>query len=727
MGESRIAGYRRSTVSYRNVKTKRLLQTGAALVVACVLMIPVGGPTAAFAVSEADPPAPTPTPTPAVATPTPEPTQTSVVSPSPSLPPAPVPSVDPAPDSSAQAQVDVQPLAAAVPAPSGARISTSTDAYGSAIAASKAMFPNGAGTVIITPGAYPVFSSAAAGLAAEVGGPVLPVLSGSIPAAILSELRRLRPSAIIAVGGYPYLSTPLLNALKTVTANVRHIGGATLYEASRRVFEQSTARADTIYLTAGNSNEDPALAATLAAVHNRRVLVVSSHSAPLDQLTISTLRAAGTRSIVVVRSNATVPAAYEAALRSAGFGVSSLSNADPALLASSAAVSGPRATTAIVVNPSRRHDLAIAATVAGAMHVPLYFARYECLADAASSALTASGARVLAIGDTGTLSAAAATGVGCTAQKAALQSSLDAAIRATMAQWSGTYTVTVRQLGGLGETVSIGSGIRREPASMMKLFAAWAILTRAQMGWVNLNSVLPSGVTLGACLKVMIHASDNYCHTDIVHWIGIPAINKMIKDAGFANTAYGSVPVGTSVLYAGNRTTSNDLALLMQRLDEGSLLNRSWSDHLLGLMRSQIWRSRIASGIPPGIAQASKPGSLWIASGLTQGDTAIVYGSRYKYALSIMGDDNPPRDALKMISRTVYEHFNGTFGLAKVYPVDQMVTVAQAPLCSSPRPSIVAWAPAGTAIEVIDAQREWYLVRWGTRQLWMHHTYLKNR
>jgi beta-lactamase class A len=325
------------------------------------------------------------------------------------------------------------------------------------------------------------------------------------------------------------------------------------------------------------------------------------------------------------------------------------------------------------------------------------------------------------------LAAAVVDNLDCSTIRARSVSGLNAAIRETLADYPGAFSVTVRELGGLGVITEVGGGVRREPASMMKIFAAWAALKRVEQGRATMTTRLSSGVPLGLCVQVMIHVSDNYCHADIVHWIGIAEINRMIREAGFTNTVYGTVAPGASVLYAGNRTTTNDLAWMMERLADRSILTKQYADHLVNLMRSQIWRSRIASGIPPGVPQASKPGAIWLASGLLQGDTAIVNGPRSTYVLSIIGDDGPPQAALRAISRTVYTHFNGAFGAAASYPAQQMVTRTPSLLRSSPGGAIVTTIPAGVLVQVLDAQRDWYQLQYGSRQLWVYYSGLRNR
>lgn len=382
---------------------------------------------------------------------------------------------------------------------------------------------------------------------------------------------------------------------------------------------------------------------------------------------------------------------------------------------------------AIMANSEATPDVAVAAALAAVTRQPLYYGVALCAPDSVASHLAAKKLPITGLGGAEWLNADALAGRGCTALKTDKQSKLNTAIRATIGKHAGSFTVTVREIGGLGVTTSVGGTSAREPASMMKLYAAWAALKRVDQGRASLDTKLASGLTLRTCIHVMIHVSDNYCHTDIVHWIGIPTLNSMIRSAGFTGSRYGSVPKGTSVLYAGNRATTNDLSRFVGMLEKGQLLSAASTERLLGLMELQIWRSRIASGIPPGVNQASKPGALWIASGLTQSDTAVVYGPKSTYAISIIGLDGPSRAALRAISRTVYEKLNGSFGTAASYPVNQMITTKSTSVRASPAGSTVGTAAKGRTIEVIDAVRDWYLVRWGSSERYIHLSALRNR
>lgn len=714
---------------YRYAKTTRWLQTGAALVVAGVLMIPAGGPDPASAATPAVTPTPTPTPTAgSEGDPAPTPSPTLTVPPAqqaPSPEPSPTPA-DPDVDADADAadSPTVAPLAATVP-PSGARIQ-GTDTFSNAVEASKATYPTGASTVVLVSATYPIFAPVAAPLAAQLEAPVLFTAATSLPAVVRTELQRLRPARIVVIGGPTIISDAVVTQLRTLAATVGRTGGPTAWDTSRAILAATTGSADTVYLAGGATNDDAPLAVVAAAAAGARALVVSGKTTTAEPETIAALRGVGARTVVMVGSTARLNSAYEASLRAAGFTVQLLVDADRFRLSALVAARVAAPPRSLVVNPLNAADQAIGSTLAVSLGMPLYYSSHSCLPDVSSAQISA-GPPLLLMGNTYWLGAAVANGVSCAVERPRLNAALTEAVQATAAGFTGVFSVTVREITGAWQLASIWGGAQREPASMMKLFAAWAALKRMEEGRATTSTILPSGVSIGACLKVMIHASDNYCHTDIVHWIGIAELNRMIRAAGFVNTSYGTVPPGTSVLYAGNRTTTNDLAALVYGLSSRSILTAQFADYLLAHMKSQIFRTRIPSGIPPGIAQASKPGALWVAAGLLQGDTAIVRGPRSTYVISIIGDNGPPQAALRAISRTVYEHLNGTFGAAASYPAAQMVTAKATSLLSSAGGRYRKTIPAGHWIQVLDAQRVWYYVQYGSYRYWTHYSNLKNR
>lgn len=668
-------------------------------------------------------------------TPTPTPTPTPEVTPTPTAEPTPVPEETPEPDSEdgsdqpdATDDEDAQTLAplavATATVPPAGRIGR-PDRYETAIAASQAAFPSGAGTVLVSAGSAPPNGVTASWTAGAIGAPLLLVERTRVRASVLSELRRLAPATIVVYGGAS-VGEAIVEQLRTVTPDVRRVGGTDLYDLSRNALREA-GPLETVYVSEGVDLVAAPLAAGAAAANGYGFLLVPKGKSAADAPTIEALRAVDARRVVVV-GGGSIPTAYESSLRAAGFSVERRTAKDRYALSVVMAKERPGGIQRVIVtNTVSWPATAIASALAAASRQPLLYASQPCMIDGVAAFVRSARVSVTGVGNDVHLSDAVLRGSSCTAEKSNSQSTLNAAIRSTLAAYPGVYSVTVRQLDGLKAVTSVTGSTVREPASMIKMFAAWAALSRVQAGRASLNTVLPSGVSLGMCIHVMIHASDNYCHTDIVHWIGIAELNRMIRSAGFANTHYGSVPVGVSVLYAGNRTTTNDLSTLVMRLNAGTILSRKYADHLIGEMKNQIGRSRIASGIPRGVVQASKPGALWVASGLLQGDTAIVYGPKSTYVLSIIGDNSPPKAAFQAVSRTVYQHFNGAFGTAASYPAQQLVIVRDTALRSSPGGPMVVVARAGTFVENFETNRIWYEVQYGSRKLWTIVTDLRNR
>ncbi|MEU1972529.1 serine hydrolase [Microbacterium sp. NPDC019599] len=607
---------------------------------------------------------------------------------------------------------------------------TGSDRYALSVAVSKAAFPAGADTVLIASGDQAIGGMLAAGLAAQLSAPLLYVKKSTVPAAVAAEISRLGPTSVVVVGSAKYVSAAVLDRLAGLARDVRRFVGADRYETSRMALLERGGQASTVYLAGGEGALlGPPLAWVAAAATGQAALLVDGLASAPDAATLDALRAVGARNLVIVGGAASMGAAYESSLRAAGFGVGRRSGDRFATAIAMASERSQPAQRAIIANPSYTANVALGAALAAATGQQLYYSDRVCVRDDVSAHIASLGIPVTAIGSTSSLEAAVAANRSCTQERIAREGRLRSAIQSTLSQYNGGagFSVTVREVGGLGQYAQIGGSVRREPASMMKLFAAWAALKKIETGSAGFGTRLPSGVDVSTCLFVMIHVSDNYCHTDIVHWIGIAELNRMIRAAGFLNTAYGTVAPGVSVLYAGNRSTTDDLVRLISQLTEATALSRPYADHLLSLMEVQIFRTRIPSGIPPGVAQASKPGALWIAAGLLQADTAVVYSPAGTYLISIIGDQGPPQAALRAVSRTVYQHFNGSFGSAMSYPAQQMVTVRATALRTSPGGPTSVVVPAGTPIQVNDANRTWYKVQWGSRELWTVLYDLKNR
>lgn len=557
---------------------------------------------------------------------------------------------------------------------------------------------------------------------------MLLVDTGSVPAATASEITRLAPDRIVVMGSRAAVSDAVVSRLSAGRTSVRVDAGTTM-SLSQKALVAATPTAETVYLVDVRQLAAAPVAAATAAATGSGFLVVEG-ARPPSPGALATLRAVGARQIVFTNGTSGLPTSYGNALRSEGFTVARLAGADRAGIADSATAEYPSTTTRGVVTASAEatgFGSPAATALAATTGQPLYFSGERCLSDASAAVLQRRGDKVLVVGPTAQLRAEVETGKGCTAVRTTRQDKLRSSLQSALNRnSSSSYTVTVREVGGLGETVSMGGATRREPASMMKLFAAWGTYKRIERGAGSLSTRLGSGLTVGECLREMIWMSDNFCHTDLVHWIGLSQLNREIAAAGYSRTAYGQVLRGQDVLYAGNRTTSDDLTNLLKRLEEGRLLNATHTRHMLNLMHTQLFRSRLPNGLPASAYQASKPGSLWVSGGLLQADSAVVRSSSSRFVVTVIGAPGASKAGIRDIARTVYSHFNGSFGAAVTHSDLHVRTVRNTPWYrSSAGGTIAGTIPSGTPLQVSDSRRHWYKVHWRGGYAWLYYHHVR--
>ncbi|RWZ64375.1 hypothetical protein ELQ92_06290 [Labedella populi] len=299
-------------------------------------------------------------------------------------------------------------------------------------------------------------------------------------------------------------------------------------------------------------------------------------------------------------------------------------------------------------------------------------------------------------------------------------------LKTRLSEHGEKYTIAVRELNGAQRSVSVYGGSEREPASTSKLFIAYAALDNIDTGRLSFSTRLSSGTSVRDCLRALIEVSDNYCARDLLAHIGRTKLNTKLANEGYPGTEFRS---STNSSGWNKTSTANDLALLLSRLERGQLLSRANTSYLTGLMKQQVWRTRLASGLPAGVDSASKPGELWLSSGMVQLDVGIVYGPKSTYVLTVMGQRNATKTAIKEISKTVFLHLQGypSSTPTVTYPAAQMKTSSRTAIKSSPGGTTTAMIAAGAKVEVINSQRAWYYVKVNGRTGWIPFTNLRSR
>lgn len=622
------------------------------------------------------------------------------------------------------------PLSPATAAPATVDRIEGPDRYAVAIRIAQEAYPATAPVVFLAHGAdFPDALSGAPAAIAE-GGPLLLTPSAALPDSVLAEIERLAPSRVVVLGGPASVSASVVDRIVDRGFAVDRIDGADRYAVSRSIAQQFFADSTTAFLASGRGFADALSGAGAAGGVGAPVILVDGLAGSLDASTRAVLTEMGVTSIVILGGPATVSTGIENDAASFGT-VERLGGADR--YAVSVAVNArfyDDATRAFFAAGLGFPDALAGAAYAGAARAPLYLVPPGCPTAAAITDVTQRLAveRVTILGGPASVSPQAELLEACGGTPTTREQSeaaLTQRLTSLAAALPGDYSVTVHQLGGLEATVRVRGALMQEPASVMKLFAVYAILDRIDRGVLTLQTATRSGVSVETCMRVVIHISDNDCHWDLVALIGNQALNDQFWSEGFTQTVYAGRR-GDGAVYSSKHTTTDDVALLLRRLEAGELLSEASTDRFIGLLETQVWRHRVPSGVPAGVPVANKTGQLWVASGMIEADAAIVTAPSGTYVVTIMGSRNATGTGVRDLGRAVYEHFEGPFGTAVSYPNANSFTLRSLAYSRSPGGSIAGYIPAGTALRADAGSRAWYRVFYGGSTFYVDSSGLTN-
>lgn len=271
------------------------------------------------------------------------------------------------------------------------------------------------------------------------------------------------------------------------------------------------------------------------------------------------------------------------------------------------------------------------------------------------------------------------------------------------------YTLSLREIGGDQHQVGIDDTRHIEPASVIKLFWAWATLKKVDEGHLNLSSTLKPGFTWGTCLNLMIKISDNQCAAWIRDKLGNKTLNQQLVAAGYVDT---KIILDSRGNYKTKYTTASDTSLLLERLERGTLLSPESSQYFHNLLKAQTFRTRITPGVQKGVVVENKGGNLWVAGGWTESDAAIIRGPHSTYVLVIYGRNEAKRAEISAASKIVYEHLqNQSVTSANVFPRRQYLTRWLVWVRKTPGGRGIYQAKKNVAVELYYADRDWVKIK----------------
>ncbi|HUF83907.1 MAG TPA: cell wall-binding repeat-containing protein, partial [Acidimicrobiia bacterium] len=183
------------------------------------------------------------------------------------------------------------------------------DRFETAAAVSRATHPTGSDTVYLATGRDHA-DALAAGLGASTDdAPVLLTEANLLPRATSEEIRRLRPSRIVIVGGTAAIASGVEAALVANTAVVERVAGRDRYETAAAVNARVVPGTDTVFIVTGTTFGDALGAIPTAARTASGALTVGD--GVIDESVAAELRRLEPTTIIVVGGTAAIATSVE--------------------------------------------------------------------------------------------------------------------------------------------------------------------------------------------------------------------------------------------------------------------------------------------------------------------------------------------------------------------------------------------------------------------------------
>jgi beta-lactamase class A len=156
--------------------------------------------------------------------------------------------------------------------------------------------------------------------------------------------------------------------------------------------------------------------------------------------------------------------------------------------------------------------------------------------------------------------------------------------------------------------------------------------------------------TVKQLLELMISRSDNVATNTLLDQVGRQNLNATMQSLGALSTTFhhklsgGSIAVNDPGYDGGrNQTSSHDMALLLGKIEAGTLISPSVSAEMKRILGMQMDNDKIPKGLPVGAKVFHKTGET---SHVTH-DVAIVETGGKRYILTMLTNNPPGGDTYK--------------------------------------------------------------------------------
>jgi len=237
-----------------------------------------------------------------------------------------------------------------------------------------------------------------------------------------------------------------------------------------------------------------------------------------------------------------------------------------------------------------------------------------------------------------------------------------------------------------GKTISINADTIFPTASMVKIPILLGVMDKLNTGELTYHqsltyrdSLLYAGVDilgsykdtekvdLSKVLMLMLTTSDNTASLWLQSLAGKGIrINEILDSLGFKSTRVNSRTPGREndrTMYGWAQTTPKEMAMIMEKIVRGEVINKERSAQMLRLLGRNYWDEQAISQIPPDVFVASKNGAV----NQSRSEVLFVNGKGARYIFCICTKNNkdeswkPDNEAwvlTKKLSALFWDHFS---------------------------------------------------------------------
>lgn len=238
------------------------------------------------------------------------------------------------------------------------------------------------------------------------------------------------------------------------------------------------------------------------------------------------------------------------------------------------------------------------------------------------------------------------------------------------------YSLTVKNL-KTQEVFNINENKKVSSASTIKILIMAEIMNQVEKGVLSLKqrikvraedrieySILSmlddeNTYSLRDVVTLMIVQSDNTATNILIDIAGMDNINTFINQIGLNNTILQRRMLDFTAKQAGrdNLTSAGDMAIFLELLYNGKIVNNYYSTLMLDILRLQLDRTMMYMNIPDNVVIAHKSGEL----DFLDHEVGIIYAEKGDFIFSMLTweaeSNNFARKTVGNVSKIVYDYF----------------------------------------------------------------------